>query len=49
MKKTPKVEADEDMARFCVLTGMSVSEYKALTLRQRSAFIAALNEKNGNS
>jgi len=49
MKKTPKVEADEDMARFCVMTGMSVSDYKALTIRQRTAFINALHDKHGNS
>jgi hypothetical protein len=35
------------MARFCVATGMRPDDYLALTLRQRAAFIRALNIKHG--
>jgi len=44
--KCPKVEADEDMARFCLMTHMTVRDYKALTLRERNAFMQALKEKH---
>lgn len=35
------------MAGFCILSGMQPSEYKALTVRERAAFITALKRKYG--
>ena len=37
------------MAQFVLATRISPTEYKKLTLRERSAFIEALNEMNGGS
>lgn len=33
------------MAKFCVATKMSPSEYRTLTLREFEAFIEALNDR----
>ena len=35
------------MATFCLATGLSPSDYKSLTLRERAAFVAAYVERNG--
>jgi hypothetical protein len=34
------------MAAFCIATGMAPSEYRRLTLRERSAFVSLLNERS---
>ena len=36
-----------EMATICLATQMSPSEYKALTWRERSAFIEAFVQRNG--
>lgn len=36
------------MAQFCVATGMAPSEYLRLTIRERSAFVNAMNERYGH-
>jgi len=43
----PKVSNADLMAEFCIATKMSPMEYKALTLRERNAFIEALNDRYG--
>lgn len=34
------------MARFCLMTKMSPSDYRKLTLQEYAAFIKAVNEMN---
>ena len=35
------------MAYFCLATGLSPVDYKALTLRERQAFVSAYLKRNG--
>lgn len=37
----------EQMAQFCVATGMAPSEYNRLTMRERAAFIEAVTQRYG--
>jgi hypothetical protein len=36
----------EELANFCLATGIQPSEYKALTMEERNAFVAAANRMN---
>ncbi len=36
-----------EMAQFCLATGLSPVDYKALTMRERGAFVEAFLQRNG--
>jgi len=46
-KRASVTESAKRLASFCVATGMSPSEYRALTLAEYRAFVEALEERSG--